>query len=247
MNFKFLTWNIWFDNNSMLERVKRIMLIINNEKPDFVALQEVTPTSLEIIKKYKRKYHIIGTLSSAYDTIILSLHKEIEWNRYLLPKTTMDRNMLIANFNLNIDNRTYQLCIVTFHLESVFRDSDIHLKEEQLGFIGKIINPNFNIVIMGDTNFTQKSSNIKLPFYMTDCFDKAYQPEMYRITFNGQTNTNVRNKSHNSRLDRIYFNERKFNIDSFILIGTKKNVPSDNLNWINPSDHYGVLSVLKCT
>ena len=59
MSLTCLTWNIWFDNLEFNSRIINIVEKINEIKPEFVAFQEVTLQSYNIIKKHIKDYHII--------------------------------------------------------------------------------------------------------------------------------------------------------------------------------------------
>ena len=243
MNINLLTWNIWFDENNRDRRTLHILEESFINKPDFIAFQEVVRETAELIFKHKKDYHVIGyPLTQTYDTLILSKYPCIEWNRYSLPETQMGRNLLIAKFNV-YDN----ISIATFHLESVFnfkKESENNIKIRQLQYINEIT-PN-KCILMGDTNICENfdSSSIGL----VDIFDKICQPEAFKNTYSGKSNTNIKRKNLNSRLDRIYLKNISNNINSFFLTGTTPNLFNNFTGkYCHPSDHYGVFSSLSIT
>ena len=243
MSLTCLTWNIWFDNIEFNNRIKNIVEKINDIKPEFVAFQEVTNQSEIIIRKYIKDYHIIGNLSCNYDTIILSRYIPISWDRFLLPNTRMGRNILITVFNILKNNKIIQFSFLTFHLESFFSKKSDILKILQLKNIFDIINCDENIIVLGDTNILKDNINE----YIHDNFSDAYEEylkidtNIIKNTYSGLTNSNIKNKKLNSRLDRLFFNNKKLSIIEYKLIGTDKTVYSKEKNdYIHPSDHYGI-------
>lgn len=229
MDISVLTWNIWFNENQRPQRAKHIQKLSEELIPDFIAYQEVTPDSFNAIKQVNKDYHIIGgPLRQSYDVILLSKFPCLEWNKYPLPNTEMGRNLLIGKFILPNNAIIH---VGTFHLESVFPTQKI--KEEQLEFIQSISPP--NSILMGDTNFLKPYQSL-----MTDVFVKIDSPIAYNITYSGKTNRNIKNKSHNSRLDRIYLKDFNPKIKSFFLTGIE---PS--FNDRQPSDHYGIYCSLS--
>ena len=228
MELSLLTWNIWFDEQTRDQRTRQLMQEIKMHNPDVIALQEVVKESLEIIERLRGDYNIIGTpLIYRYDTVILikSRYAVLNWSRYVLPETSMGRNLLLAE--IAFDNR--RVHIGTFHLESAFRNQqDEQKKINQLQYIEAITPP--NSVLMGDTNF----KNTTFPeIQMMDIFEKIDKPQAYEYTYDGKTNRNIQGNLR-SRLDRIYL-KNDCKISAFYLTGM------DN----QCSDHYGVYTCIK--
>jgi endonuclease/exonuclease/phosphatase family metal-dependent hydrolase len=256
-----MTWNMWFDKKNRAERTEILLNEVKHYDPDIVALQEVVQESLEIIiAKMHPTYYIIGTISPeiGYDTLLLSKFPPIEWDRYYLPKTKMGRNLLLAT----LQTPTRQITVGTFHLESVFfprvKEAE-ELKESQLKYI-YAISP-LNSILMGDTNLPLDLSQSGIPPntepisspYIIDVgeedlsaspFDahSISQPNVSNLgvgaaTYCGRTNKNVKNKSIQSRLDRIYVKIKRntMKIHFYGLTGTVT----------QPSDHYGVFAQIE--
>lgn len=223
----FLTYNIWFEQKYFQQRIKTLCREIKQYHPDFIAFQEVTKKSLQIIKKSFPQYYFIGEdLNFVYDTLLISKYQPINWDKYLLPRTKMGRSILYGDFLIN--GEIFK--VGTFHLESDF--SRNNPKEEQFNFITNLFRT--KTVIMGDTNLT---GYLNTPFL--DAFMQVGEPLKEKYTYS-KTNTNT--KSNNSRLDRIYFNfETK--IKKFQLIGIHPTVITET-KPIHPSDHFGVLTEL---
>jgi endonuclease/exonuclease/phosphatase family metal-dependent hydrolase len=226
-----------------------------------VALQEVVQESLNIIiAKMHPTYYIIGTISPeiGYDTIILSKFPPIQWDRYYLPKTKMGRNLLLAT----LQTSTRQITVGTFHLESVFlpkTKSAEDLKESQLKYI-YAISP-LNSILMGDTNLVDIShppnTEPTSSSYIIDVGEEyvvshpdtsTSKPDVHSLgvcpfqkgegaTYCGHTNKHIKNKSIQSRLDRIYVKIKRnlLKVHFYELIGTVT----------QPSDHYGVFAHIE--
>lgn len=232
-----ITWNIWFDQ---LERSRRTQEILNEciqINPDFILFQEAIPETVELIERYRKEYILIGNpLTQSYDTLILSKYPCLNWYRYALPNTTMGRNLLIGEFSK--DGIRFQ--IGTFHLESVFPKAK--LKLDQLNYISAITQE--NAILLGDTNLINETdSTNEIPLY--DIFESIDRPLAFQYTYSGKTNSNIKNRKYNSRLDRIY-TKIPPTVKRFELIGTKPTVYSNKLNqYIHPSDHYGLHTILR--
>lgn len=243
MSVTCLTWNIWFDNKAFNKRIRNIVEKINELRPEFIAFQEVTYKSEIIIKKYIKNYHIIGNLSSNYDTIILSRYIPISWDRFLLKNTRMGRNILISVFHILKNDKIIPFSFLTFHLESFFSKKSDILKILQLKNIFDIINCDDNIILLGDTNIIKDNITEYIHSNFSDAFEEYLKIDanISKNTYSGSTNSNIKNKKLNSRLDRLFFNNKKLSISEYKLIGTDKTVYDDEKDeYIHPSDHYGI-------
>ncbi len=231
-----ITWNIWFDEFERERRTKEILNECFKINADFIAFQEVIPETAYIIEQNRKDYTLIGfPLTQSYDTMILTRYNCLSWDRYTLPNTEMGRNLLVGEFS----KEGVRFQIGTFHLESVFPQSK--LKLEQLNFISAITQE--NAIIVGDTNLINELE-ITTDIILHDIFEKIHRPIAFQYTYSGKTNTNIKNKRYNSRLDRIY-TKTQLNVKHFELIGTKPTLYSNKLNrYIHPSDHYGIYSKL---
>ena len=262
-----MTWNMWFDKKNRTQRAETLLNEVITYNTDIVALQEVVPESLEIIiAKMRPTYYVIGINPSGfptgYDTLILSKFPPIEWDRYYLPKTKMGRNLLLAT----LQTQTRQITVGTFHLESVFLPKTKEaedLKEFQLKYI-YAISP-LNSILMGDTNLPLSQRGIPpndepnatpnmidlgaedIEFQESDVHSTS-PPDVHNLgagvspfskgaTYCGLTNKHVKNKSIQSRLDRIYVKIKRnsLKVHFYGLTGT----------FTQPSDHFGVFAQIE--
>jgi tyrosyl-DNA phosphodiesterase 2 len=214
-----LTYNLWFDNYHMQNRIRYICEIILDKRPDFVSLQEVTLPIFTILKKNLDKfYHFSISFemeSDCYGTVILSKFPIIQHIVMKLPKTYMNRKY----HHITAKKGNKLIKIIGIHLESDYKTD---LKYEQLAEIFDKITEKDNIFIMGDTNM---EDHVMMPDYLEDV-ETDY-------TFDSTKNANIKGK-YRSRLDRIFMNKR-CKIGKKELIGTEPIY--DN---VYPSDHFGI-------
>jgi endonuclease/exonuclease/phosphatase family metal-dependent hydrolase len=259
-----MTWNIWFDKTNRCQRTEILLNEIKTYDPDIIALQEVVEESMQIIlAKMRPTYYIIGKIAPeiGYDTLILSKFPPIQWNRYNLPNSKMGRNLLLTT----LQTPTRQITVGTFHLESVFyrrKNTAEELKKSQLKYICAI-SP-INSILLGDTNLVQDEGPHPLPspespdspnnppiidiYYMSLTQPQHLQSNDESIsldsedlgasaTYCGQTNKHVKDKSLQSRLDRIYVKIKRNSLKVHFYGLTGK--------ITQPSDHYGVFSQIE--
>ena len=155
----------------------------------------------------------------------------------------MGRNILISEFNILKNDKIIPFYFLTFHLESFFSKKSDILKLLQLRYIFDIINCDDNIILLGDTNILKDDIDEHINDKFCDAFNEYQKIDcnIPKNTYSGLTNSNVKNKKFNSRLDRVFFNKEKCSIIEYKLIGTEQSVYNNDKNkYIHPSDHYGI-------
>lgn len=232
-DIKLLTYNIWFDDYHKELRTAHICKIIIENDPEFVALQEVTITSFNIIKKYLSNIYSFSKykINPNYDTIILSKHKIIDSQTIPFDNSKMGRSIhyIIAKKD------DLLIKIINIHLESDFRNNT---KYKQLELVFEQMKDQENVIMMGDTNIDKE---IEIPNYLKDVWIDDGKKEELMYTYDYQKNDNIVRKFR-SRLDRIYttnvckIRDMKFVGDRPII---DKIYPSHDT--IYPSDHFGLL------
>lgn len=165
---KLLSLNVWFDYQYRKERTLGLCNYIKKNKPDLVALQEVTKQVAENIKKELESIYFISELwdigNSSYGTLSLAIKSKnkskifdtLEFERIQFPNSTMNRDILLT--------KTPEFIMINTHLESM----DTHtVRESQLNFIQNIIKTRYKssmggpssdksiyrIIVAGDFNF----------------------------------------------------------------------------------------------
>ena len=225
---KILTYNIWFDQLYMEERITEICKIIINNEVDIVSLQEVTSKSLIILKKYLSKIYYFSKyeLLKNYDNVIISKYEILEIHSEKLPLTQMDREfhyIIIKYDNIKIK-------IIGIHLESNYsKGNDIKYKQLQHIFN----NISTNCIIMGDTNII---NDVEIPNNIKDIWIEYGKKDELKYTFDYINNSNIYGK-YRSRLDRIYI-DKNYKVLNLELVGIKE----IDKYGVYPSDHFGILS-----
>lgn len=149
---KVLTLNINFKGLTPA-RIQKILALILHHNPDIIFLQEVPRQMVDAFQHPDYPYRFGEQFLYQYNTLILSRFPCIRYDRFPLPLTQSNRNLLLAQIILPSGK---QINVGTFHAESVFNppESEV-LKMDQLRFIFSLIprTPHsIPFIIAGDTN-----------------------------------------------------------------------------------------------
>jgi endonuclease/exonuclease/phosphatase family metal-dependent hydrolase len=149
---KVLTLNINFKGLTPA-RIQKILALILHHNPDIIFLQEVPHQMVDAFQHPDYPYRFGEQFLYQYNTLILSRFPCIRYDRFPLPLTQSNRNLLLAQIILPSGK---QINVGTFHAESVFNppESEV-LKMDQLRFIFSLIprTPHsIPFIIAGDTN-----------------------------------------------------------------------------------------------
>lgn len=227
---RLITYNIWMEDILFDRRIDRIARLIIKNNPDIVCLQEVTPRSFELLKKYLKGFYYFSRdeFYRNYDTLILSKHKILEINNFPFRNSNMGRSL--RHIKVLINNKIIN--IFNIHLESNYRNNEI--KNKQLESTFNRVSNYDNFFIMGDTNITNE---INLPNYLKDAWIDIGKREDLKYTYDYLNNDHIHYK-YRSRLDRIYLNQ-DWKIKDMEFIGNKEEDKIDGVYY--PSDHFGVM------
>ena len=241
-----LTYNIWFSDVLINERLFELIKLINNLKPDIICLQEVRPDVLAVLVNKLKNYPNFETdlnQLSNYGLAIFSRFKILDYKINYYNNTKMDRGYIY----IKITKDNNDVNIVTTHLESYFTRKLKNMPNEK--YYEKVIQStkhsqfcdlfsNFtefnDIFLCGDMNI----SSIEDKFYSiednwNDCWIIDGKDKNKRYTYDFKNNIYINNKTKlKSRLDRIYFKSDKYILNNFELVG--------NYDGIIPSDHFGI-------
>lgn len=149
---KVLTLNINFKGLTP-SRIQKILALILHHNPDIIFLQEVPHQMVDAFQHPDYPYRFGEQFLYQYNTLILSRFPCIRYDRFPLPLTQSNRNLLLAQIILPSGK---QINVGTFHAESVFNppESEV-LKMDQLRFIFSLISRtphSIPFIIAGDTN-----------------------------------------------------------------------------------------------
>lgn len=240
----FITFNVWFWERYLKERALFFFGILENLRPDFVCLQEVTAAFLELLKQHPfiQSHYIIsdfhGNTVIPYGTMILSHYPLSSLRIHSLP-SNQGRRLLDAEIILEKppgEAPTKKINIATIHLESC--DNEV-MRKAQLDIIFPIISTFNNSFFMGDFNFP-------------DCSDEeTHTPQQYKDLwkeinkgYSGGRGGEVVATTDRGRYDRLLYCSSLFLGTSVSLIGTEdiKELSTES-EMVYPSDHKG----LYCT
>ena len=204
---------------------------------------------------------------TGYDTLILSKFPPIEWDRYYLPKTKMGRNLLLATLQTptrQITVGTFHLESIfnkCANTAEILKESQLKYIYA-ISPINSILmgdtnltpydepRSSQNMIDLGaeDIKFNDSDPSISYSEPSTSLPDvhSASLPDVHNLgvcpffkgaTYCGHTNKHVKNKSIQSRLDRIYVKIKRnsLKVHFYGLTGT----------FTQPSDHFGVFAQLE--
>jgi endonuclease/exonuclease/phosphatase family metal-dependent hydrolase len=147
----FVTYNVWFGDYYLLERCEALLKIVHDCNADAIALQEVTPSFLEIVLKQEwiqNSYYISDTTGETIEGYGVMLLSRIPIRRLFLYKlpSSMRRKLLVAE--LCVNGQFFN--VATVHLESL---KSSRLRAEQLSVIFPLLSNSEHCVLVGDFNF----------------------------------------------------------------------------------------------
>tara|TARA_A100001015_G_C15031714_1_gene733691 strand:- start:2240 stop:3007 length:768 start_codon:yes stop_codon:yes gene_type:complete len=250
MEFVLLTYNIWFSDTLINERVDCLIKLLNNLSVDILCLQEVRPDVLAIlVNKLTDKYKYWETTldeNASYGEAIFSKYKILDKQIFQYKKTNMNRHFIITSIELN-DN--YKINISTTHLESEFikkknTDTDDKIEQEikksikynQYMSIMNYLKDFDNIILCGDFNINKLDEKYFLLMHKwKDAWIENGKNKLIENTYDCYNNAYINKKTrYISRLDRVYYNSDNLQLIDMNLVGNNK-------KEIIPSDHFGIL------
>lgn len=244
-----LTFNVWFGEYFFEERCAALLELVEENKPDIVALQEVTTPFLErlLAHPYIQSNFIVSDCSgktlNSYGVLLLSRYdlQNLRW--YPLPGN-MGRSTLIGDVMLNGTTLT----IATVHLESHRISAPVRAK--QLSKIFPLLDQSSHALLMGDFNFcaSWKEENDQLPPQYADAWNVLHpqDPGYTEDTDINIMRLRVKREQKQVRFDRILLRSKGtagcWVPRSIELLGTSPiQVPTAD---IFPSDHFGLMATL---
>jgi exonuclease III len=251
-NISVLSYNIWFDKENKNERTVSLIENIRIINPDIVCFQEVTEDVLKYIKKKLTLYNIFPkTLDSAYGCVIISKYPISKTKIYKLT-SNMNRTLLVAKIDVRFEflegdmirAENKHLLISTCHYESEFNSVNL-TKMAQFDEVKTILNrlskQYSKIIHCADTNITgtEQTRYLTNDPEWKDAWIEMGSDASECHTYDCFTNDNLmkRKIKLRSRIDRtIYKSDGTLTCINFKMI---KGV----MDFIQPSDHHGILSV----
>lgn len=242
----FITFNIdGLNPHNLKKRTKAVCVIIFENSPDVVFLQEVIPQTFSYIENKLPEYKCIASGGGEYFTATLirrfttyyDSHKVIEF-----PSSCMGRNLLVTEAHIG----PLKLTLLNTHLESTAEHAAERVRQLQRSFKEVMATPKDRVVIFaGDLNLRDKEVDLigGLPTGVIDLWVAGGSRKECRYTWDMTRNTNTELPGRfkpRRRFDRAYLRQSlpstlrpKF----FGLIGLEKISGTQSF----PSDHWGIM------
>lgn len=237
---KILSWNIWFDQRLMDERMKLIVKGIDSTNADVVCLQEIIPKSLEILIKHfePKGYNFYPRkMDKSYGTIIMSKIPVISFVHIPFRESQMHRHFLM----IRVQNQKEEIIsIATSHLESEFHKHN-PTKLQQFKNVLDIAKKQNKFIWIGDSNILNHEQEKVSMLCKNVCHDVANLFNKLQNTYDSSLNTNIMDNKK-SRPDRAYV--KNIPILSYDLVGTTSEPIYNGRMNVFPSDHFGIYVTL---
>lgn len=238
-NFKVLSYNIWFEEYSRLDRLESLIATIMESNPDVICMQEVIPDMYEILKLKLSEYphYFPQSLENKYGSVIMSKHPMENCIDQKFSGSKMGRSLLISTINVD----SIPIIIGNTHFESEFQRKEsnnekIYQYEYTQSILDSLYDNYQNIIFCSDTNLLTHEESL---FFVDDVWKDAWKEKGVRneqYTYDYFTNENLRIKNvgkFRSRLDRILYRNDNLKVETFSLV---KGI----YGMLPPSDHHGV-------
>lgn len=239
-----VTFNIWFGAYGFQERCAAMLHLLEACDADLIALQEVTPASLEQIMRtaWVRRSYTLSDLSGGsvdpYGVLLLSRLPITSWSAYPLP-TAMGRQLITATATIN----NTPLTCAAVHLESTEYSAPTRAK--QLARIMPVLEPAPHVIFMGDFNFCSswEKENEQLDPRYLDLWPVLRPGEDgYTVdTANNRMRWHHTEREKRVRFDRILLRStnQRWQPQQIRLLG---NEPFSVRPVLHPSDHFGLIA-----
>lgn len=240
----FVTYNVWFGKYYFQERCEALLQVVRDCEADAIALQEITPSFLEIILKQawvQDSYYVsdaTGETVQDYGMLLLSRLPIRKLFLYKLP-SLMSRKVLVAE--LCVNEQTFN--VATVHLESM--NSSASLRADQLSVIFPLLSKLEHSVLMGDFNFcsswVRENANIDSSYQDLWAVLRSNEPGYTEDTDINLMRLQLKQKEKKVRFDRILLcsSSSDWQPQSIQLLGTQP-ISKEHSN-VFPSDHFGLM------
>ena len=248
-----LAWNIYFPSVKMRERMEALGQIVQKLEPDILALQEVTPENLALLRNqpWFSRYHMIPPdISNEVDhsVVILSVFTVDKWFPHPFKKAPYtNRKIITAELKNTVSSPRFVVGVTHLvHARQNTLQRELQLKETL-----QVLSPYDNVCVMGDMNIqsgrTLVDGVVVLPSSWIDVW----------LSFPGNTDDNgyTYDQSKNpfvalkrkgksgilkARCDRVFCKLSDFKVKEMRIVGEEL-----TKSKIVPSDHYGLFTVIE--
>ena len=248
---KMLTYNIWFSDEKMRERMEALGEIVEDLEPDLLAFQEVTHENLAILQKQRwfSRHHMVppnvAQEGKRHFVVILSSYPVERWQVYQLKNS--NRTFVLAETKSSISSVGVNFVIATTHLKH--SGYNTRIREEQLKESFNIISAYDNVCVMGDLNIEDKvDGDVILPSPWIDAWlsmpgntdSNGYTWDRSKTPFASVLKRTVNATSYQARLDRVLCKLPDFKVKEMRVVGDKV-----TKSGILPSDHFGLFTIIE--
>ncbi|KAM0952200.1 putative Zinc finger, RanBP2-type, endonuclease/exonuclease/phosphatase [Dioscorea sansibarensis] len=266
---KVLSYNVWFrEDLEVFNRMKALGDLIQQNSPDIICFQEVTPNIYEILKSsnwwdaYNCSVRLQEANSKAYFCMQMSKLPVKSFSCKPFSNSIMGRELCLADINTGTGK---ELLIATSHLESpcpappkwdqMFSTERVAQAKQAIS----ILESSPNVIFGGDMNWDDKLDRaFPLPEGWIDAW-KELKSDDNGFTYDTKANPMLQgNRTLQKRLDRFICRLSDFKLQSIELIGTEpipglsyckekkvKNEFTKLVLPVLPSDHFGLLLTLS--
>lgn len=239
--------------------MREVGRLITAEMPHFVALQEVTPSLLALLKK-QRWYSMFHTSpepadkSVSYFTMLLCKNLPVDIRRIPFQNSVMGRDIIIASAPVEAGGVMHRVTIATSHLESTWQFKAIRLKQltAAFGLLSEAKQGSPTAVYVGDMNLKAGEGKELYSGEWKDTWTVAGKSEKEGNTFDTKKNGMIvaqnnakgqgTKRAFGARFDRVFYRSTVFRPSDIRMIGTEP-VPEDD--DVFPSDHFGLVATFK--
>ena len=172
-SLKVLSYNVWFDQLFLQERMAAVGQIISDIDPDVIALQEVTAQILHhlLAQPWTHSYYVSdpnGRELERYGVMLMSKRPFVELGLRAFPGSRLGRKALLGRIMVG----SMPVVIGTFHLESYPQDAPE--RKSQLQMLKDLTSAAERVVLCGDTNFAYPDEAKTLGTRFQDVWERLY-------------------------------------------------------------------------
>eukprot|EP00045_Choanoeca_perplexa_P012801 m.141785 g.141785 ORF g.141785 m.141785 type:complete len:283 (+) comp16139_c0_seq1:142-990(+) len=244
-SLKLMTFNVWFAEDGIARRSQRLFEIINEHKPDVVALQEVTAAFLFFLKEDSDLLSTMTLLvepslearrkSYGVALLVAKHHKVVRTLEHVFPTSSQGRGVWAVQLP--------SLWLATMHFESpVPGNTNGPARQRQLETAQRLLQQHLETsgvktaIMMGDFNAV---SDDEANWLAPDWVDLWLQLRPGEAGYTYDKNTNPYVKKYATRIDKVVMYGETYASTSIERVG----MPEEGK--VTASDHYGLLACLQ--
>ena len=254
MEIRMLTYNIWFSDEKMRERMEALGEIVEDLEPGLLTFQEVTHDNLAILQEQRwfSRYHLVPPNAAQegkrHFVVILSSYPVERWQVYQLKNSPRsNRTLVVAETKSSISSVDVKFVIATTHLKH--SGYNTRIREEQFKESFKIISAYDNVCVMGDLNIEDRvDGDVVLPSPWIDAWlsipgntdNNGFTWDRSKTPIASVLESTLNATSYQARLDRVLCKLPDFKVKEMRVVGDKL-----TKSGILVSDHFGLFTIIE--